>query len=112
MAFEDVAKRMANRHNATAPALVDTRQAREWWKNGADKAPPSPEPVLELAPPQAESVPKSAFAAFLGLWGGMVVMVASGLFGALTFGNRLYFRLALLGVGVGISLMVWGARRD
>ncbi len=111
MAFDDVARRMAKRHDAPAPVMVDQRKPREWWKKEGADAPDTPEPVM--APqPDDYSVPESGFSAYLALWGGMVIILGSALFGVFTFGTRIYFKLALLGVGVGIAVMAWGARRD
>lgn len=85
MAFEDVAKRMAKRHESALS------------------------PTLESAPPLG-----GQSGAATGLWiaAGLLIALGSGMVGLFMARDRMMRRLAILGVLLGIGLVVRAMRRD
>ena len=87
MAFDDVARRMAKRHDAALPPLV---------------MPAATEP-----PPEA-----SAVRTHLAIAAGILLMIGSAMAGLFLLDDRLFRKLAIAGVVVGIALIVSATRRD
>lgn len=87
MAFDDVARRMAKRHDAALPPLAMPAS------NAPVKAP-------------------SALYTHLLIAAGILIMIGSGMMGLFLLGDRLFRKLAVAGVVIGIAMIVSATRRD
>lgn len=87
MAFDDVARRMAKRHDAALPRLEMP------------------------APDQAAPAP-SALYTHLVIAAGILLMIGSAMFGLFVLSDRLLRKVAVGGVVVGIAMIVHATRRD